>query len=86
MTTTPDQEQAYAEIEAEASGLVQSAKKPLPVHAKPVLAALLQHHARLPVIERCPYCAGLLRVDAPSESAWLVVCPCGKSKDTFRGL
>lgn len=81
-----EQERAYAEIDAEASRLVEGGAKPLPAHAKQVLAALAQHQARLPVIARCPFCAELLRVEALSESAWRVACPCGKCKDTFRGL
>lgn len=86
MSTTREQEQTYAEIEAEVSRLVKDSKRPLPAHAKQCLAALWQHQARLQVIERCACCSGLLRVDALGESAWLVVCPCGKSTDTFRGL
>jgi hypothetical protein len=81
-----EQEQAYAEIDAEASRLAEGGAKPLPAHAKQVLAALHQHQTRLPVIARCPFCAELLRVEALGESAWRVDCPCGKCKDTFRGL
>lgn len=85
-TAPPKKEYGYAEIEADALQLVQRSKKPLPPHAKQVMAALWQYQSRLPVIERCPYCSELMRVDMHGETAWVVVCPCGKVKETFRGI
>jgi hypothetical protein len=76
----------YAEIDVEASRIVASARRPLPEHAKVTFAAYMQHTSGLAVVERCPYCSGVLAVTQLSPSAWSVSCPCGRSHDTLRGL
>lgn len=35
---------------------------------------------------RCDSCGGLLEVEARGENSFSVSCPCGKYRDTLRGL
>jgi NADH pyrophosphatase NudC (nudix superfamily) len=76
----------YEEIEAEASRFVASFRRPVPPQAKALFAAFSQHTSGLAVVERCPYCGGLLSVTELSPEAWSVSCPCGRSHDTLKGL
>jgi hypothetical protein len=75
----------YAEVEAECARIAATSHRVLPPHAGAVFAAFMQHTSGLKVIERCPYCHGLLAV-VEKGSAWVVSCPCGRSHDNFRGL
>jgi len=77
----------YEEIETEWRRLSANHGAAWPPEAKAVYVAFMQHTARLPVTTRCIHCGELLAVtDLASGSAWAVTCPCGKSKDTLRGL
>jgi hypothetical protein len=76
----------YAEIKAEVASIIATSVRPLPAHAKAVLAAFMQHTSGLQVIERCPYCDGAIGVIESDQRAWSVSCPCGRSHDTMRGL
>lgn len=77
--------QQYDAIDEEAVRLV-SAIPSAPEHARAVFAALSQHQAHLPIVERCPYCSSTLSVTELSETAWRVNCSCGKVDTPFRGL
>lgn len=77
----------YEEIAAEVSAAFAAPpRRPVRPQTKAILAAFMQHTNGLAVIERCPSCGGLLVVTDLSPSAWSVSCPCGRSRDTLRGL
>jgi hypothetical protein len=72
------------EIDAEADRLLGS----IPIakaHARPLLIAYMEHHAGLPIDQKCPYCGGSLSV-VDHGTAWTVTCDCKKSESSFRGL
>jgi hypothetical protein len=71
------------DIEREADALARG--KVLPAHAKPSYIALCEYVRGLPVDQVCPYCGGAISVE-PRGAAWLLGCPCGRCKDTWRGF
>lgn len=76
----------YADIEAEIAKFEASFGRPLPPHARHTFAAWMQHTAGMVVTEHCPDCGGLLAVTEYGGTAWTVSCPCGRCRDTMRGL
>jgi hypothetical protein len=77
----------YEEIEAEWKQLVAQSSGTFPPEWKAIMTAFMQHSAGLVVTVRCIHCNGLLNVTGLAHgSAWKVNCPCGKSKDTLKGL
>lgn len=70
-------------IEAEAEALFK--ERSLPIDTKPVYVAWVQHVSGLSVDQTCPYCGGEILVE-DGGGAWRVACPCGRSRDTMRGL
>lgn len=76
----------YADIEAQWEEL--AAKSSFPAEAKATYTAFMQFSAGLAVQSRCIHCGELLTVTELGErgTAWAVSCPCGRSKDTLRGL
>lgn len=79
---------SYEEIETEWKSLSARRKGTLPPEAKAVMTAFWQHCARLAIVSRCIHCNELLSVTDVGKAgqAWVVSCPCGRSKDTLRGL
>lgn len=71
------------EIERDADAFVRD--KSLPAHAKPSYIAMCEYFRGLPVDQICPYCGGAISVE-PRGAAWLLYCPCGRCKDTWRGF
>jgi len=71
------------DIEQEAAEFVRA--KSLPAHAKPSYVAMCEYVRGLPVDQACPYCGGAISVESRG-AAWLLDCPCGQCKDTWRGL
>lgn len=70
-------------IEVEAEELLRG--RSLPTHAKPLYVAMCQHSRGLPIDQVCPYCNGVLSVE-DRGAAWIFSCPCGRCKETLRGL
>lgn len=70
-------------LAAEADALFK--ERSLPIDTKPVYLAWLQHVSGLSVDQICPYCSGEILVE-DRGSAWKMACPCGRSRDTMRGL
>ncbi len=70
-------------IELEAEAFVRG--KSLPAHAKPAYIALCEYMKELPVDQVCPYCEGVMTVEK-RRAAWIVDCPCGHSKCSWKGL
>ena len=75
----------YEEIEAEWERLAASLGLACPPEGKATMTAFMQHTAKLPVTARCIHCGELMSV-TDHGTAWTVSCPCGRSKDTMRGL
>lgn len=78
----------YEEIEADWEKLVAREGRPLGPEAKAVLTAFWQYIAGLAVRARCSHCGQVLTVTDLGEygQAWEVDCPCGRSKETLKGL
>lgn len=55
-----------------------------PPEGKATMTAFMQHTNGLPVRARCMHCGELLSV-TEHGTAWIVRCPCGRSKDTLWG-
>jgi hypothetical protein len=75
----------YEEIEAEWERLAAQIGPDCPREGKAIMTALMQHKAKLPITALCIHCGELLSV-TDYGTAWTVNCPCGRSKDTLRGL
>jgi hypothetical protein len=75
----------YKMIEAEWERLAASLGPACPPEGKATMTALLQHTAKLPITAQCIHCGELMEV-TDLGTAWSVSCPCGRSKDTMRGL
>jgi hypothetical protein len=76
------------DIELEANRLIASiyeGRKVDPI-AKPTLIAWMEQTNGLEIDQSCPFCNEPLSVHDFAGRAWTVNCPCGKSKNTFRGL
>jgi len=69
--------------ELEAEALVSG--KDLPAHAKPSYIAVCEYVRGLPVDQVCPYCNGAMSVEEHG-AAWVVDCPCGRCKNSWKGL
>ena len=78
----------YEEIEAEWERLVAQSRKPFPPEARATMTAFMQHTAGLPITASCIHCGRVLAVTDLGKhgQAWSVTCPCGRSKDTLKGL
>lgn len=74
----------YTDIDAEWEKL--SAQSLFPPEAEATMTAFMQHFAGLSIRARCIHCGELLTVTDLGSSASTVTCPCGRSKDTLRGL
>jgi hypothetical protein len=75
----------YEEIDAEWERLAASLGRACPPEGKATMIAWMQHNAKSPITAQCMHCSGLLKV-IDHGTAWTVTCPCGRSKDTIRGL
>jgi hypothetical protein len=75
----------YEEIEAEWERLAASLGPACPPEGKATMTALMQHTAKLPITARCIHCGKLMSV-TDHGTAWTVSCPCGRSKDTMKGV
>ena len=50
-------------------------------------AALTEfHRTGNNTVARCDRCEGLIEVTSPGPEVWSLNCPCGRYKDTLRGL
>ncbi len=58
--------------------------KRLPIHAKPSYIAMCEYVRGLPLDQVCPYCDGAISVEERG-TVWLLDCPCGRCKDTWKG-
>jgi hypothetical protein len=72
-----------SEIDAEAAKILEG-RNATPYHRAAVLA-FLEHVNELPMDQICPDCNGIVSVEQVN-TAWLVSCPCGRTKETLRGL
>jgi hypothetical protein len=75
----------YEEIEAEWERLAANLGPNCPPEGKATMTAWMQHTAKLPITARCIHCGELMSV-THYGTAWTVTCPCGRSKDTMKGL
>jgi hypothetical protein len=75
----------YEEIESECEQLTARLGKACPPEAKATMSAFRQHAAGLAIRSRCIHCNQLLTVTL-HNTAWIVSCPCGRSKDKLRGI
>ena len=58
---------------------------------RPVMIALSEFQAGLPVDQTCPFCKSAIAVEGlkagtPFYNVWITPCDCGKCNETFRGL
>ena len=79
---------SYEDVETEWARLVAQSGRAFPPEAKATMTAFWQHTAGLPVKARCVHCGALLTVTelGACGQSWSVTCPCGRSKDTLKGL
>jgi hypothetical protein len=75
----------YEEIDAEWERLVASLGRECPAEGEAIMKAFMQHTAGLIVKARCMHCGELLNI-TERGTVWLISCPCGRSKDTLKGL
>ena len=75
----------YEEIDAEWERLARNLGRACPPEGEATMKAFMQHTAGLVIKARCIHCGQLLSV-TERGTAWLVSCPCGRSKDDLRGL
>jgi hypothetical protein len=71
------------QIEQDASALMEG--RSVAEHARPSFVALLEYKNGIPIDQVCPYCRDLLWVE-DHVTAWTINCPCGRSKNSWRGL
>lgn len=77
----------YEAIDAEWERLAAGVGNGTPPEGKAVMTAFMQVTAGLPVIARCIHCSQLIGVtEMPGGAAWIAACPCGRSRDTLRGI
>ena len=75
----------YEQIDLEWERLAACFEQKYPPEGKATYTAFMQHTSGLLVRARCVHCGELLTV-TERGTAWIVSCPCGRSKDTLRGL
>lgn len=75
----------YEEIDAEWERMAASLGPACPPEGKATMTAWMQYRAKLPITARCIHCGGPISV-TDHRTAWTISCPCGRSKDTLRGL
>lgn len=71
------------QIEQEASASMEG--RSAAVHARSSFVALVEYKNGMPIDQVCPYCSELLWIE-DRKTAWIINCPCGKSKNSWRGL
>jgi hypothetical protein len=75
-----------SEIDEEADRILEGDQRSkMTPYKRAVLIATLEYFNDVPIDQFCPACKGIVSVEA-FDQAWILSCPCGRTKDTLRGL